>query len=327
MRPWENIKAALIAAYKGKYRVGCKTIRDKLPDLCDPKCPLNRTEQPEEIVIPPEYEDMTLERYKRDFIHKWFWLDPLDDVIVDIIVAAALDQKYPGDPVWLFIVGPPGSLKTELIRPYSPPDYYPISTITAHTLITGLKDETARDLLPELDSKVLIIKDFTTTLTDEANLTQILSQFREAYDGYYEKGFGSRVGVKRYKANFGFITAVTPIIDSYTTVQNLLGERFLKNPTQCVGSRIPRFGNIAPGADPIRKGVHDLTEFKWGQGEYVVVVIVDRWDFTPEDKLPTAEVQVPKDTLAKWIEQAVGYIKEHPEVLGTIARIIVPKVT
>lgn len=115
-------------------------------------------------------------------------------------------------------------------------------------------------------------------------------------------------------------------VDSQDTIA-LIFVYLEENPTQCVGSRTLRFGNIAPGADPVPKDVHDLTEFAWLQGEYVVVVIVDRWEFTPEDKLPVSEVEVPEDILAEWVEQAVDYVKQHPEVIGSIIRIIIPAVT
>lgn len=182
---------------------------------------------PNIIVIPKEYEGMTLERFK-EHIKKWLYINLEDDEVIDVIMATALDRELRGDPVWLFVIGPSGATKTELVRAFHGPRFYTTSSITAHTLITGLKDKTAKDLLPELDGKVLIIKDFTTTLTKENELTEILSQLREAYDGYLEMNFGSGVGKKSYKSKFGLIACVTPIIDAYVTVQNLLGERFIK---------------------------------------------------------------------------------------------------
>jgi hypothetical protein len=183
---------------------------------------------PAVIVVPKEYEGMTLERYKENHIKKWLYIDPKDDEVIDVIVSVALDRELPGEPIWIFVIGPPGATKTELVRAFHGSRFYTTSSITAHTLITGLKDKSAKDLLPELDGKVLIIKDFTTTLTDENELAEILSQLREAYDGYMEMNFGSGVGKKSYKSKFGLIACVTPIIDAYVTVQNLLGERFIK---------------------------------------------------------------------------------------------------
>ncbi len=105
-----------------------------------------------------------------------------------------------------------------------------ISTLTPNTLISGLKGDGERiDLLPKLDGKLLVIKDFTSILskkTDDA--TAIFADLREAYDGYLEKSFGSGVGIKSYHSQFGLIAGVTPAIDMYRNVHALLGERFLR---------------------------------------------------------------------------------------------------
>jgi hypothetical protein len=76
-----------------------------------------------------------------------------------------------------------------------------------------------------------VIKDFTVILQknrDERN--EVLAQLRGAYDGYLEKGVGNRPEnpIIRAEASFGAIACVTPIIDMYTTVTLLLGERFLR---------------------------------------------------------------------------------------------------
>lgn len=228
-----DILKATEDSYNRKYGVGCKTIKKRWPELCDPNCPLlkrkeEKLEKPEPAVeIPEKLKGTTLEGFKK-IVKKWLYIDKRDDEVIDVIYAAALDRDLPGEPVWLFVIGPAGATKTELLRQLDGPSFYTASTITAHTLITGLRDRNARDLLPELDNKVLILKDFTTTLTDEDQLTQILAQLREAYDGYLEMVFGSGVGKKSYRSTFGLIAGVTPIIDAYYTVQNLLGERFLK---------------------------------------------------------------------------------------------------
>jgi hypothetical protein len=102
--------------------------------------------------------------------------------------------------------------------------------MTPQTLISGLKGHGYDiDLLPKLDGKLLIIKDFTSILSKKPeDQAAIFADLREAYDGYLEKSFGSGVGIKGYKASFGLIAGVTPAIDMYRTVHALLGERFLR---------------------------------------------------------------------------------------------------
>jgi len=42
-----------------------------------------------------------------DVLKKWLWLE--DEEGIDIIIATAIAAMMPGDPLWLFVVDPPGS--------------------------------------------------------------------------------------------------------------------------------------------------------------------------------------------------------------------------
>jgi len=156
------------------------------------------------------------------------WLSIEEEDIIRYIFALFLTNFILGDPVWLMIVAPPGAVKTELLRSFPNSRYvYTTSTITEHTLISG-KDNVG-DLMPLLDNKLFIIKDFTSILSkNNDSKREIYADFREAYDGYIEKTFGSGVGKKGYEAHFSVLTAVTPAIDGYQLQEQLLGERFIK---------------------------------------------------------------------------------------------------
>jgi hypothetical protein len=144
-------------------------------------------------------------------------------------VATAISICLPGDPVWLFLVGPAGSSKTELLRSFKGEHIHSISALTPQTFISGLKGIQNTDLLPKLDGKLLIIKDFTSILSKKGeDQAAIFADLREAYDGYLEKSFGSGVGTKGFQSKFGLIAAVTDAIDKYHIVHSQLGERFLK---------------------------------------------------------------------------------------------------
>ena len=157
----------------------------------------------------------------------WLYLE--DFQAIDIIMATAISICLPGDPVWLFLIAPAGSSKTELLRSFTGNLIYTISTLTPQTLISGLKGVKDADLLPKLNGKVLIIKDFTSILSKKnEDQTAIFADLREAYDGYLEKSFGSGVGTKRHESKFGLIAGVTDAIDKYRVVHSQLGERFLK---------------------------------------------------------------------------------------------------
>ncbi len=57
-------------------------------------------------------------------LSKWLYLE--DTQAIDIIVATAISICLPGDPVWLFLVDPAGSSKTELLRSFKG-DYIPLN--------------------------------------------------------------------------------------------------------------------------------------------------------------------------------------------------------
>ena len=157
------------------------------------------------------------------------WLYIKDFQAIDIVMATALTILLPGDPVWLLLIAPPGSTKTEYLRSFTNNRVYSLSTLTPQTLISGLKGNKTADLISELDGKILILKDFTSILSKKnEDQTAIFADLREAYDGYLEKSYGSGTGTKRYKSKFGVIAGVTDVIDMYRKVHSLLGERFLK---------------------------------------------------------------------------------------------------
>ena len=105
-----------------------------------------------------------------------------------------------------------------------------MAEFTPHTLVSGMPSASGRDpsLLPRLDGKVLVIKDFTVILSmHPTGRDEIFGQLREAYDGTYTKQFGNGL-VRKYESSFGLIAGVTPRIDEYTSLHAGLGERFIK---------------------------------------------------------------------------------------------------
>ena len=145
--------------------------------------------EPRPCKIPSEY--VTLEGYHTT-LQKWLSIEDIQ--ATDIMMAVAISVVLPGDPLWLFVIAPAGGSKTEQLRAYSGDRIFTISTLTPQTLISGLKGFDKIDLLPNLDGKVLVIKDFTSILSKKPeDQTAIFADLREAYDGYLEKSFGSGV--------------------------------------------------------------------------------------------------------------------------------------
>ena len=160
---------------------------------------------------------------------KWLHLPSID--ILKILYGAIIANKMGGDPVWMFLVAPPGGSKSELLMTLSDsPDIHPLTSLTPHTLISGTHFHGGKDpsLLPQLDKKILVIKDFTTLLTMHySQRDEIFGTLRDIYDGNTEKVFGN--GIKRnYNVRFGIIAGVTPVIETFNIIHSSLGERFLK---------------------------------------------------------------------------------------------------
>lgn len=159
------------------------------------------------------------------------WLEMEDTAVLDVMFGSVLANRLPGDPVWLFVMGPSGAMKTELLMSLrTAPDMEHISSLTPHTLISGANFGGSGDpsLIPKLDGKILVVKDFTTILNmNNMNRDEIFGILRDAYDGEAAKPFGN--GVYRiYKSKFGLLAGVTKAIELYTEGHTALGERFLR---------------------------------------------------------------------------------------------------
>lgn len=162
------------------------------------------------------------------------WLYISDPEAVDVLMAVAISNYLPGDPLWLYYVGPSSGGKTEVLRQIQGPTVKTVSTITPSSLISGFASQDPErrkvlDLMATLDKKILIIKDLTSVLSMKPDdSSRIFADLREAYDGYLEKHFGSGTGTISYKAKFTVIAGVTPAIDSARKIHQHLGERFIR---------------------------------------------------------------------------------------------------
>jgi hypothetical protein len=174
-------------------------------------------------LTPIEHGDLYV-RYKK-------WLHLTNEDALAILFGTCLANKLEGDPLWLFIVAPPGGMKSELIMTLGDcDDIEAVSSVTPHALVSGANLSGGGDpsLIPKLNGKVLAIKDFTTILQAHPNVRdEIFGQLRDCYDGKFEKMFGNGV-LRKYNSKFGIVAGVTPSIDAYASLSQGLGERFLK---------------------------------------------------------------------------------------------------
>lgn len=172
---------------------------------------------------PPTLEDV------HNVFGKWLFLRTTE--VIDVVLATVLSQRIDGSPSWMFIVGPPGSAKTAIVSALE--DVlctYATSTITAPSLISGANFTGAGDpsLIPQLDGKVLVVKDFTSILSlPDREQKEIFGILRDAYDGHCGKTFGNGIN-RKYDSRFTVLAATTPRIYDLSDQHAALGERFLK---------------------------------------------------------------------------------------------------
>jgi hypothetical protein len=161
-------------------------------------------------------------------IRQWFH-DP-DLEALRCVLAACHAQYFPGDPVWLFVIGPSGSGKTSIVVNCAAPlpNTFVESSVTTKSLLSGAKDGANSSLLELIGrSGILVFKDFTTILSKrEDDQREIVSQFREVFDGRFSIRTGQRSAI--WAGKLTVIAAVTPAIERAWAVHRDLGERFLQ---------------------------------------------------------------------------------------------------
>lgn len=200
-----------------------------------------------EVKINPASASEAIEAYRK-------WLHLPDDEVLQVMFGAALANKLQGDPIWLFLVAPPGGSKSELLSSISrSPIVESTTSLTPHSLVSGAHFMNGSDpsLIPKLNNKILVIKDFTTILSMHyTSRDEIFGVLRDIYDGRTEKTFGT--GIKRaYVSHFGIIAGVTPKIEEFGIVHQSLGERFLKY-------RINTGQKTLSEADRIRRALRNI---------------------------------------------------------------------
>jgi hypothetical protein len=135
------------------------------------------------------------------------------------------------DPLWFYIVGPPGGAKTEIVSPlrFLPDKCLLLSGMTENGFMSGYSDDSGEDpsLIKQLNGKLLVIKDLTALISENpVTVKKVWGQLRDAYDGFCSKASGKE-GLRSYTSTFAVLACVTNQIDDYNEQNQQLGERFL----------------------------------------------------------------------------------------------------
>jgi hypothetical protein len=159
------------------------------------------------------------------------WLHMPCTMLLDVVFGTCLANRRQGDPLWVFVIAPPGATKSEVLIPLeSGPGVIVQSQLKPHALISGQPLAGGGDpsLLSRLTGgRMLVVKDFTTVLTGGMeDREEVFGILRDAYDGRVERTYGNGI-VRRYECKFGILAGVTPALEYYTEQYAALGERFL----------------------------------------------------------------------------------------------------
>lgn len=141
--------------------------------------------------------------------------------------AIYLATQWDDDPLWGFLVGVPGSGKTEILCSIDGcPEAIYYSSIQSKGLVSGFQANPDPSLIPEMIGRCSIFKDFTELLDgNEEARDETYGVLRGWYDGHVKRKFGN--GVEReYYGRGNVIGGVTNIIHAHNN--STLGERFIK---------------------------------------------------------------------------------------------------
>ena len=166
------------------------------------------------------------------------WLLLPDPTPVYAVLGAVAANLLPGDPVWLGLVGPPSSAKTEILNSISLlPKVVQTATLTVAGLLSGTPKKqytggAKGGLLRQIgDFGIISLKDFGSILSMHPETkAEVLAALREIYDGAWTRHLGSDGGrTLAWKGKVGLVFGSTGVIDSHYSVIGALGDRFILN--------------------------------------------------------------------------------------------------
>jgi hypothetical protein len=150
-----------------------------------------------------------------------------------LILAVAVSSQFENPHMlWLLLVGAPSSGKTDLVRLIKDSDIaFYLDNLTQNAFISGERSTEGHkvyDLLPLINEKCLIIKDWTAIFSlDEKMTRKILGDLVGIYDKEFAK-FSSRRGNISYTSSFSQLGAITPsTLNKHSSYMNMVGPRFL----------------------------------------------------------------------------------------------------
>lgn len=195
------------------------------------KAPASQAPNDPRRVIPfkPSSIDQVLNVFDR-------WLLLVDSTPIYAALGTVAANMLDGDPVWLGLIGPPSSAKTEILNSTSRlPDVIQAATLTPASLLSGTAkkdfDKNAKGGLLRQIGKfgILVMKDFGSILSMRPDTkAETLAALREVYDGHWTRHLGTDGGkTLSWEGKVGLLFGSTGVIDSHYSVGLEMGDRFL----------------------------------------------------------------------------------------------------
>lgn len=143
-------------------------------------------------------------------------------------------MKY-SDPVWVLLIGPSSSGKSQILRPLALTDekfIHRIDDLTENTFLSGMKPKKGDpeiSLLKKIGPRgQIVISDFTVIFSKGAEAKNaILGQFRMVYDGEMIKYSGAKNDAITWRGSLGILAGSTPSIYTHFEEVADMGERFI----------------------------------------------------------------------------------------------------
>lgn len=175
---------------------------------------------------------MTLPELKTE-IQKYQYLE--DDKIIDVALASVIATRLQiGDPLWMIIVGPSSSGKTQILRPLTIANkgfMHAVDDLTENTFLSAVKIKEGGDasfLTRVGPLGMLAISDLTGIFSKPAEAKgAILGQLRMIYDGEMTKHTGMSAVPIHWKGHIGLLAGSTPALYQAFSEMASMGERFM----------------------------------------------------------------------------------------------------
>ena len=155
-------------------------------------------------------------------LHRSLVGSPWSDDLLELTMAVAISHKLSiaegGSLLWLFLVGPSATGKTETVESLrnSQRTMF-LDTATVASLLSGAvndKGAQAKSLLPELDGRCLVMKDLAPLFSDDDRaVKKFLGALTGVFDGHYDRAIGTSYGpsaVVSSHSRFSLIGCVKP---------------------------------------------------------------------------------------------------------------------